>query len=77
MKLSAWTLVYAGWLVAIFHLLLVTGVIPENIAPCAQDIACSHVHIEWFGFITIPLLSVGAFSMINTLLVATYLKASK
>jgi len=66
-----------GWLVAVFHLLLAAGVIPESITPCTQGIPCSQEQIEWFGFVTIPLLSVVAFSIINALLVATYFKASK
>ena len=67
----------AGWLVAVFHLLLAAGVIPESITPCSQGVPCSQEQIEWFGFVTIPLLSVVAFSIINALLVATYFKASK
>ena len=67
----------AGWLVAVFHLLLAAGVIPESITPCSQGVPCSQEQIEWFGFVTIPLLSVVAFSIINSLLVATYFKASK
>lgn len=66
-----------GWLVAVFHLLLAAGVIPESITPCTQGVPCSQEQIEWFGFVTIPLLSVVAFSIINALLVATYFKASK
>ena len=54
-------LAVGGWLVALFHLLLAAGVIPENITPCTQGVPCSLVQIEWFGFVTIPLLSVIAF----------------
>jgi disulfide bond formation protein DsbB len=70
-------LAVAGWLVAVFHLLLAAGIIPENITPCTQGVPCSQVQIEWFGFVTIPLLSVIAFSIINALLIATYFKRSK
>ena len=70
-------LAVVGWLVAVFHLLLAAGVIPENITPCTQGVPCSQVQIEWFGFVTIPLLSVVSFSIINALLVATYFKESK
>lgn len=66
-----------GWLVAVFHVLLVAGVIPENITPCTQGVPCSEVQIEWFGFLTIPLLSALAFSVIILLLVATSFKVSK
>jgi len=67
----------AGLLVAGFHLLLMAGYIPENMTPCRQGIPCSTVQIEWFGFVTIPLLSFIAFLTVNVLLIATYFKTSK
>lgn len=63
-----------GWLVATFQLLLVAGVIPEKLEPCTQGVPCSETVIEWFGFVTIPLLSVAAFSSIIALLAMTYLR---
>jgi disulfide bond formation protein DsbB len=66
-----------GWLIAVFHLLLTAGVIPEGIAPCVQGIPCSEKVIEWFGFVTIPLLSAAAFSAIIALLLLTYTRDSK
>jgi disulfide bond formation protein DsbB len=70
-------LAVAGWLIAIFHLLLTAGFIPENVTPCTQGVPCGKVQIEWFGFVTIPLLSAAAFSIIIALLIATHFKASK
>lgn len=58
----------AGWAVALFHVLLVEGVIPEKIQPCMQGVPCKDVQIEWFGFVTIPLLSLAAFTLIIALL---------
>ena len=66
-----------GWLFAVFHLLLVAGVIPESIKPCTQGVPCSQTVIEWFGFVTIPLLSAVAFSVIVALFVLTYFRSSK
>ncbi|MDP2825921.1 MAG: disulfide bond formation protein B [Sulfuritalea sp.] len=66
-----------GALVAVFHLLLVAGVIPESIKPCTQGVPCSETVIEWFGFLTIPLLSVVAFAAIIALLVAAHLRSSR
>jgi disulfide bond formation protein DsbB len=63
-----------GWLLAVFHVLLIAGVIPESIKPCTQGVPCSEKVIEWFGFVTIPLLSVVAFSAIIGLLVLTYFR---
>lgn len=65
-------LVVAGWLVALFHLLLTKGVIPETMTPCTQGIPCSSIDVEWFGFLTIPLLSLLSFSAIGLALVAFY-----
>jgi len=70
-------LAVAGWLLAAFHLALVAGWIPESIKPCQQGVPCSDVQITWFGFVTIPLLSVVAFSIIAGLLLATKLRGEK
>lgn len=70
-------LALVGLLVAVFHLLLTAGVIPESLTPCRQGIPCATVQIEWFGFVTIPLLSALAFLAINALLVASYFKTPK
>lgn len=70
-------LAVVGLLVAVFHLLLIAGYIPESMTPCRQGIPCATVQIEWFGFVTIPLLSALAFVAINALLVATYFKTPK
>lgn len=66
-----------GTLVAIFHLLLVAGYIPESIKPCVQGIPCSEVQIEWFGFVTIPLLSGVSFLVITVLLLLVRGRSSK
>ncbi len=70
-------LVVAGWMIALFHVLLVAGIVPETIRPCAQGIPCKDQVIEWFGFLTIPLLSLIAFSLIGVLLILTHFKVSK
>ena len=66
-----------GGLVAAFHVLLVAGVIRDSVKPCAQGVPCSEKVIEWFGFVTIPLLSVVAFSAIAVLLVQAYYRSSR
>jgi disulfide bond formation protein DsbB len=66
-----------GGLIAFFHVLLVAGVIPEDIKPCTQGVPCSETQIEWFGFLTIPLLSLLAFSSIIALLIRTHIRTSK
>jgi len=61
-----------GWLFAAFHVLLIAGAIPEGMKPCTQGVPCSEKVIEWFGFVTIPLLSLVAFSTIIASLVLAY-----
>lgn len=61
-----------GWVIAFYHVLLYYHFIPESYAPCTAGISCTIRLIEWFGFITIPLLSFTAFTLIiiGTLLYA-------
>ena len=66
-----------GWLVGVFHLLLTAGYIPQYATPCMQGIPCSQVQVEWLGFVTIPLLSVVAFSLICGLLISIQARASR
>jgi disulfide bond formation protein DsbB len=70
-------LAFAGWLVSLFHILLVAGWIPESIRPCSQGVPCSEVQIEWLGFLNIPLLSFLAFSTMNALLVAAHFRSNR
>ena len=51
--------------VALFHYLLQMGVIPDEVAPCSTGVSCASTYIEYFGFITIPLLSFLAFAGIT------------
>jgi disulfide bond formation protein DsbB len=66
-----------GWLIAAFHVLLIAGVIPEGIKPCTQGVPCSEKVIEWFGFVTIPLLALVAFSTIIALLALAHIRSSR
>lgn len=49
---------------SIYHLLLYFEVIPETLAPCVEGVSCTVTYIQWFGFITIPMLSFCAFSLL-------------
>lgn len=66
-----------GALTGIFHLLLVAGYIPESIKPCVQGVPCTEVQIEWFGFVTIPLLSGLSFLIISALLILIHRRSSQ
>jgi len=61
-------LAVAGWLVALYHTLLYQGIIPKSIQPCSEGVPCTEKYIELFGFLSIPLLSLLAFSAIIALL---------
>jgi disulfide bond formation protein DsbB len=71
----ALSLALAGWLVSLFHVLLVVGLIPEAVRPCTQGVPCSEVQIQWLGFVNIPLLSFIAFSTMNALLIAARIRS--
>ena len=69
LKNYALPLSVVGLAIAVYHNLLYYGIIPESITPCQQGISCTSRQIEWFGFITIPLLSLTAFSLITLCLI--------
>ena len=54
----------AGWVIALYHCLLYWGVVPKDLVPCGEGASCTDVKAELFGFISIPLLSLTAFSLI-------------
>lgn len=62
-------LAVVGWCFAVYHYLLYSGFIPENLQPCSQGVSCAEINLELFGFVTIPMLSIVAFSAIIGLLV--------
>jgi disulfide bond formation protein DsbB len=63
-KIYALPLALVGFLVSAYHNLLYYKWIPESITPCTSGVSCTSRQIEWFGFITIPLLSFCSFALI-------------
>ena len=53
---------------AIYHYLLYSGYIPENLQPCDKDASCAEINLELLGFITIPMLSILSYTAIIVLL---------
>ena len=53
-----------GWFMALFQNLLYYKIIPEQLAPCEPGVSCTTKYIEYLGFITIPFLSLCAFTII-------------
>ncbi|WP_419764522.1 MAG: disulfide oxidoreductase [Arcobacter sp.] len=54
-------IILVGLLFSIYHNLLMFGIISEDMVPCVQGVPCSTTYLDWFGFITIPLLSFVAY----------------
>ena len=75
-KFSA-PLVLVGLVIAIYHNLLYYNILPESAAPCISGISCTTVQIQWLGFITIPFMSLMAFSLLTILLTLTYRTISR
>lgn len=57
-----------GLIIATYHNLLYYKLLPESVQPCVVGISCTARQLEWFGFITIPLLSVSALAIITVAL---------
>lgn len=64
----AMPLVIFGWIVALFHVLVVAGVIPEAAQPCVKGVPCSEIHFTLLGFLNIPVMSLLTFTFIWALL---------
>lgn len=70
-------LTIAGSLTALYHTLLYAGLIPENIQPCSQGVSCTEKYFELFGFVSIPMLSLFAFSTLVALLIILQRRTSQ
>jgi len=66
-----------GGLIALYHVLLVAGVIPETMQPCTQGVPCKEQVMVWLGFVTIPLLALLAFVAIVVLLCIAHFRSPK
>ncbi len=67
----------AGTLVALYHILLQAGVIPESAAPCSQGVSCADVDLLVLGFASIPMMSLLAFGVVTTLLIIIMRRSSR
>ena len=61
-------LALVGGVIALYHCLLYWGVIPPSLAPCGQGVSCTDAKLGLLGFVSIPLLSLMAFTSIIVLL---------
>lgn len=53
-----------GWFVALYHSLIQWHVVSDYIPACQIGVSCTTVQINLLGFITIPFMSLCAFSVI-------------
>ncbi len=63
-----------GGLIALYHLLLYAGIIPQPLQPCGAGPSCSSAELNIVGIVPIPLLSLLAFVTIGGLLLVVRLK---
>lgn len=61
-----------GLLISIYHNLLYYNILPESVQPCINGISCTARQLEWFGFISIPLMSLTAFIALNVLFILNF-----
>lgn len=65
-----------GWFIALYHVLLQKGILPEAVAPCTLGASCTTKYTGYFGLITIPVMSLTAFTVI-TICMLLYRKIQK
>lgn len=58
-----------GSFVAFYHVLLQNNLLPESVAPCVIGASCNTKYVGYFGFITIPVMSLAAFLVITLCMV--------
>ena len=67
-----------GWGFAVYHYLVYSGYIPESLQPCSKNgPSCSEVNLELFGLITIPMMSILAFTILIVLLLIVRKRITK
>jgi disulfide bond formation protein DsbB len=53
-----------GWLFSSYHNLIYFKIIEPTILPCTSGISCTDNQLNYFGFLTIPLMAFIAFSLL-------------
>ena len=70
-------LAVVGTVIALYHMLLQAGVIPQSAAPCSQGVSCADVDLLVLGFASIPILSLFAFGAVTALLITILRRSSR
>ena len=63
--------------IALYHNGLQLGIIPESLAPCVEGESCSDKQIEWFGFLTIPMMASLNFGLVCGCLIQHHRTATR
>lgn len=71
-SLYSLSLLSVGWIISLYHNLIYYHLIPDTLSPCISGVSCTTRLVEYFGFLTIPLLSFLAQTVIITCLVIFY-----
>ncbi len=70
-------LAVGGFIVAAYHVLYENVPAVRGMGVCAGGVPCDVKYIEWLGFITIPVLSLTAFTIIAGLLLVSRARARR
>jgi len=70
-------LVCIGWIISLYHNLLYYKIIQEAISMCTSGISCTSKQIEYFGFITIPLMAYTSLTLTLICLIIFYRNSKK
>lgn len=65
MQAYALPLSVIGMVISVYHNLLQYHVISDGATACVGGVSCTTLWINWFGFVTIPLLALIAFAVIT------------
>ena len=57
-----------GIVISGYHNLLYYGIVPSELKICSADMSCTAQQLELFGFLTIPLMSLFAFTVSGILI---------
>lgn len=60
---------FIGIAVSFYHVLLYRGILPESKGFCEAGISCTTKYIEFFGFLSIPMMSFLGFLFITVLMI--------
>lgn len=70
-------LVCIGWIISLYHNLLYYKIIQEAISMCTSGVSCTSKQIEYFGFITIPLMAYTSLTLTLICLIIFYRNSKK